>query len=234
MRDGTENARENIGKRQMKGAIFDLDGTLLDSMPIYDTAGGDTLRALGYTPRAGLYDALRTLSGNEVLEYFHREYDTRETIAELEAALDKQLERFYADTAPLKPGVARLLEALRGLGIPMAVATATRRIHVEAALERTGAAKYFSRIFTCPEENTGKREPTIFLRAAEFLGTAPGETYVFEDSLHAIKSAKSAGFYVVAFYDGSERNNQAGIRELADEYYDSPAGFEISQGGGGL
>jgi beta-phosphoglucomutase-like phosphatase (HAD superfamily) len=99
---------------------------------------------------------------------------------------------------------------------------------VEAALERTGAARYFSRVFTCSEENTGKREPTIFLRAAEFLRSEPQRTDVFEDALHAVRSAKGAGFYVVAFYDEYEDKNKNEIRALADEYYKTPAEAAIA------
>ncbi|MDR3209010.1 MAG: HAD family phosphatase, partial [Oscillospiraceae bacterium] len=120
--------------KTIRGAIFDMDGTLLDSMPIYDTAVPDMLRALGYAPRADLYDAVRPLSGTEVLAYLRREYRVAETLDELDAALDRELFAYYAQIPPLKPGVLPVLEGLAANKIPMCVATATNRVHVEAAL----------------------------------------------------------------------------------------------------
>ncbi|MDR0839412.1 MAG: HAD family phosphatase [Oscillospiraceae bacterium] len=209
------------------GAIFDLDGTLFDSMPIYDTVTADMLRDLGYAPRAELREQVRSLSGMQVLEHMRREYNTRETAEELESELDRRLYDFYAHTAPLKPGVPRLLEALKSRGIPMAVATATNRIHVEAALERTGIAQYFKRVFTCSEERTGKTDPKIFLTAAEFLGSKPEETLVFEDAIHAVRSAVGAGFRVIAVRDAAEENNREEMKALAERYLDTLEDFEL-------
>lgn len=210
-----------------KAAIFDLDGTLFDSMPIYKTAVPDMLRVLGYEPRDGLYDDLRVLSAREVQVYLQREYNTRESIEELEAALEAQLLDYYANVTELKPGVPELLKSLQDKGIAMCIATATRRTPVEAALQRTGIAHYFSRIFTCAEENTGKREPLIFLRAAEFLGASPAETCVFEDAIHAIRTAKAAGFYVVAIRDEAEDDNRDEIIALADQFHETPESIVV-------
>ena len=100
----------------------------------------------------------------------------------------------YRDEVLPKPGVAAYLESLKKQGIPMAVATATNRPMVEAALARTGLAGYFKQIFTCTEIGAGKERPDIYLAAAKALGTHPADTWVFEDALYAIKTAKAAGF----------------------------------------
>ena len=211
--------------RNIRGAIFDMDGTLLDSMPIYDTAISDMMRSLGYSPREDLYEAVRPLSGNEVLEYLRGEYGVTHTLDELNDALDRELFDYYNTTPPMKPGVLALLDKLRAENIPMCVATATNRVHVEAALNRLGIAGYFTRIFTCAEEETGKREPKIFLKAAEHLGFAPTDVYVFEDAVHAIHTAKNAGFRVVAVRDLAEDKNRAEIISVADEFYDDLSDF---------
>ncbi|MFR1948731.1 MAG: HAD-IA family hydrolase [Roseburia hominis] len=114
----------------------------------------------------------------------------------------------YRDEVLPKPGVAAYLESLKKQGIPMAVATATNRPMVEAALARTGLASYFKQIFTCTEIGAGKERPDIYLAAAKALGTHPADTWVFEDALYAIKTAKAAGFYTVGFYDETSRNDQ--------------------------
>jgi HAD superfamily hydrolase (TIGR01509 family) len=211
----------------IKTAIFDMDGTLLDSMKIYETAYNATLRALGYEPRDGLREAVRPLSGTEILRYLQREYAMPQSLEQIETALDEQLFGYYSTTPQLKSGVPRLLETLESRGIPMAVATATKRVHVEAALRRVGIARYFKRIFTCSEENTGKTQPKIFLTAAAFLGAEPRDTYVVEDALHAVTTAKNAGFYVVAVADASAARHRAEIIAAADEFYEDFEGFTL-------
>jgi HAD superfamily hydrolase (TIGR01509 family) len=198
-----------------------MDGTLLDSMEIYNTAIPDMMRSLGYVPRDDLYEAVRPLSGDEVLEYLQSEYGVTQTLGELGAALDRQLYDWYAFSAPPKPGVFSVVSALHERGIPMCVATATERVHVENALSRVGLLPYFRRIFTCPEEGLGKRESAFFLRAAAYLGAAPEKTVVVEDALHAIEGAKRGGFYVVAAGDKAEEVNRAAIGACADEFYDN-------------
>lgn len=86
------------------------------------------------------------------------------------------------------------------------------------AFERLGIAKYFDRIFTCEEVGAGKTKPDIYLRAAEYLGTHPEETVVFEDVIHAIRSAKQAGFQVVGIYDETSKDDQEEVRREADWY----------------
>ena len=203
----------------MKAAIFDLDGTLIDSMYIYDTAYHNVVRALGYEPCENLRPQTRSLSGTEVIVFLKEAHGMSETVEEIEAALDEQLFGFYSTTPPLKPGVLEFLSHLEAQGVPMCVATATKRLHVEAALSRLGIARFFKRIFTCQEEQTGKSKPKIFLTAAEFLGTEPCDTCVFEDAHHAIETAKMAGFRVVGIEDESALQWRDEIRATADEYY---------------
>ncbi|MDR3278677.1 MAG: HAD family phosphatase, partial [Oscillospiraceae bacterium] len=204
------------GINNIRGAIFDLDGTLLDSMPIYESIDADLLKTIGKTAKPGIYDAIRPLSGMQVPEYLRAEYALEQSAEWIMARLDTLLYDFYARTAPVKPGAARTLEALARQGVRMCVATATNRELVEISLKRTGLDKYFERIFTCAEEGAGKDEPTIFLKAAGFLGTELAETVVFEDSLHAILSAKRGGFPVVAVFDKSSERHRAEIERLAD------------------
>lgn len=188
----------------IRGAIFDLDGTLLDSMPVWDTLASDYLRSLGTSPKPGLDEAVSRMSVEQAAEYIRGEYGLAETPEEIVRGVNGMLGDFYRQTAPLKPGVPGFLERLREGGAKMCVATATDRSLVEAALLRTGVREYFSEIFTCAGVGHGKDEPDIFRAALAHLGTPKSATVVFEDALHAVATAKRDGFVVAAVYDSHE------------------------------
>lgn len=107
----------------------------------------------------------------------------------------------------------------------MVVATSTDRMHAEAALKRAGIEEYFDRVFTCSEVGAGKSNPEIFEQAGRQLGTRKSTTWVFEDALYAIKTAKAAGFPTVGLYDETSRKDQKEIRAMADRYLHSAQEF---------
>ena len=199
----------------LKGAIFDFDGTLFDSMSIWDTVGEDYLRSIGYAPKAGLREALSTLSLRQGAEYMQEAYDLPLTVPEIMEGINKTVEGCYFHTVQPKPGVPEFLETLQRQGVQMCIATATDRYQIEAALKRCHLDGYFGEVFTCTGVGHGKDEPHIFEAALAWLGTAKEDTLVFEDAYHAIQTAKRAGFRVAAVYDAHEPH-QAEIRELAD------------------
>lgn len=201
----------------IRGAIFDADGTLLDSMGIWETLGADYLRARGLQPRPGLAEALAPLSMEQAARYLRQEYSVTLTEAEIITGLNGMLERYYREEVQLKPGALGFLRQLRERGISMCIATATDRSLMEAALTRCGALEYFSRVFTCGEVGFGKDQPLIYRAALAHLGTKKQETLVFEDALHALATAKADGFPVVGVFDPWEPR-QAEIKALADQY----------------
>ncbi len=209
----------------MQGAIFDVDGTLLDSMSIWDTIGSDYLRSIGYEPRENLNEVFKNMSLLQAAEYYRREYGVTRSAGEIMDGVNAMLERFYRHEAPLKPGAAELVERLRRKGVRLCIATATDRFLVEAALERCGILSYFEKIFTCSEVGRGKDEPMIFEAALDFLGTEKSKTLVFDDALYAVRTAKGAGFPVAAVYDSHEKA-QAEIRALADLYLEDLTQFD--------
>lgn len=204
-----------------KGAIFDMDGTLLDSMPVWETVAADYLLTQGITPNDDVREAVRAMSIQQVCEHFCSEYGLKLTNEEITTSINSMVEDFYFHQAPLKQGVTDMLERLKSKGVKMVVATATDRHLVERGLRRTGILDYFERIFTCTEVGAGKDRPDIFHEACSFLGTSLNDTVVFEDALYAVKTAKEAGFKVIALFDESAHEQQELIQRYADHYYSS-------------
>ena len=202
---------------RIRGAIFDVDGTLLDSMFIWDTIGETYLRSIGYQPKENLNETFKNMSLHQAARYYQTEYGVTQSIDEIMDGVNAMLERYYRFEVPLKPGVAELLERLRQDGVKLCIATATDRHLVEAALDRCGVLSCFGEIFTCNEVGHGKDEPDIFEAALRFLGTRREETLVVDDALYAVRTAKEAGFPVAAVYDSHEKA-QDQIRMLADVY----------------
>lgn len=201
----------------LKCCIFDFDGTLFDSMFIWDQAGELYLRGLGKTPLPSTAEDLRTMSLRQAAQYFQTTYALPFPVEEIMEGINRTVEAFYFHDALPKPGVTALLEQLRQAGVAMGIATATDRYQIEAALRRCGLEHYFDAIFTCSEVGHGKERPEIYRMALEHLGADRGSCVVFEDALHAVKTAKADGFPVVAVYDVSEpRQDQ--LLALADCY----------------
>ena len=202
---------------RIRGAIFDVDGTLLDSMFIWDTIGETYLRSIGYQPKENLNETFKNMSLHQAARYYQTEYGVTQSIDEIMDGVNAMLERYYRFEVPLKPGVAELLERLRQDGVRLCIATATDRHLVEAGLDRCGVLSCFGEIFTCNEVGHGKDEPDIFEATLRFLGTRREETLVFDDALYAVRTAKEAGFPVAAVYDSHERS-QAEVRARSDLY----------------
>lgn len=201
----------------IQGLIFDFDGTLFDSIFIWDTAGEVYLRSIGKEPEAALQKVLKPMSLLQSAQYIRAKYDASLSVEKIMDGVNRIVEDFYFHTVMPKPGVVDFLKELYRRDIRMCIATATDRYQVEAALKRCGMEHFFTEIFTCNEIGSGKDKPGIFRKAMRRLETDRDTTAVIEDSIHAIKTAKADGFSVVAVFDSSEKQ-QNKIRSLADCY----------------
>ena len=199
----------------LKGAIFDLDGTLFDSMFIWDTAGEVYLRSIGIEPREDLQKVLKPMSLLQSATYIREKYGLSLTVEEIMDGINRTVEDFYFHTVQPKEGVVVFLEQMKNQGVKMCIATATDRYQAQAALKRCGMEAFFSEIFTCTDVGHGKDEPFIFEKALEHLGTTKADTVVFEDAYHAAKTAKADGFITVAVYDSHE-TKQAELHCVSD------------------
>jgi len=201
----------------IKGAIFDLDGTIIDSMFIWDTVGEDYLRSLGKEPKENIAEVFKTFTLTQAAEYYRNNYGIKMSIQEIVDGINNLVTKTYRTKVTLKPGVSDFLKRLQRLGVKMCVATVTDRSVAEDVLSRLNVREYFSEIFTCSEVGYNKETPEIYRQALKHLGTTKTETVVFEDVLHTIKTAKEDGFKVAAVYDSHEPKQEE-MKELSDYY----------------
>jgi len=200
------------------GAIFDADGTLLDSMYVWETIAEDYLRSQGLEPHDDLTERFRAMSLPQAAAYYQREYGLALSAEAIMDGINARIARAYREAVREKPGAARLLERLRRQGTVMCVATATNRSLVETALSRLGLGHYFQEIWGCTELNMSKDQPEIFRFAQRQLGTAPEATWVFEDSPHAALSARAAGLKVAGVYEPTHAAFSGRMRQICDVY----------------
>ena len=201
----------------IQGVIFDFDGTLFDSMFIWDTAGEVYLRSIGREPEADLQKVLKPMSLLQSAQYIREKYHISLSVEDIMDGVNRTVEGFYFHTAQPKPGVVDFLEELHRRNIKMCIATATDRYQVEAALQRCKMRHFFSEIFTCTEVGSGKDRPDIFRKAMEHLQTDRSNTAVVEDAYHAAFTAKQDSFMVVGVYDSHESRQQE-LLQIADVF----------------
>lgn len=207
----------------ISAAIFDIDGTLLDSSGIWEHLGERFLLSRGITPQPGLSGILAPMTMEESCRFLRENYCLPDSPEAIRTALLSMIAYFYRQECRLRPGAAQLVQALHDRGVRLVLATAGDRALSEAALDRCGILQRFSGIVTCAEYG-GKSSPEIFLAAAEIAGFPPEECAVFEDSLAAVKTAKAAGFLTAAVADISEPRQDL-LEQTADYYRAAPGDY---------
>ena len=201
----------------MKGAIFDFDGTVVDSMYIWDNISMDYLRSLKIEPRENLNEVFAKFSLEEAADYYRKNYGVSLSVSEIVSGVNKMIKTFYNTKVMPKNGIKKYLEYLKECGVKMCIATLSDKELVLNTLCRLELSKYFSEVFTCTDFGTGKTTPDIYRTALLHLGTPKEETYVFEDALYAAKTAKADGFSVVGIYDRYEPNQEM-LKKVSNLY----------------
>ncbi len=190
-----------INAFEIDNIIFDMDGTLLDSLSVWVDSDREFITGLGFEYDSKCSLAMKKMFFDSACEYLVKEYSLPFSAEETGKRILAIVEEHYISGVPLKDGAEEFLEYAKKSGIKMCVATSNKRKLAEDALNAKGIMKYFEFVLTSDEVGCGKESPEIFLKAAEMLGAAPENTIVFEDSIHAVMSAKAVGFKVVGVYD---------------------------------
>ncbi len=206
---------------KFKSAIFDMDGTLVDSLMFWDILwselGKKHLNDETFRPSEEDDRAVRTLTLKDGMLLIHNNYHIGKSGDALLEETNNMIFDFYSKKVKLKNGVKEFLDYCYNSGCKMCIASATSLDFVKLALKNCGIEKYFSKIFSCADIKIGKEKPDIFFQAQQFLSTEISETWVFEDSAVSVNTAKNAGFKVVGIYD-KFNFGQEEIKKLSDIY----------------
>ncbi len=201
----------------LKGAIFDFDGTIVNSMYIWENIAMDYLRSLGIEPRENLTKVFAKFSLEQAAKYYQEHYGVTLSASEIISGVNEMIRDFYRTKVSLKNGIKEYLKYLHGNDVKMCIATLTDRNIVKETLQRLGISEYFSAVFTCSDFGVGKTSPEIYRTALLHLGTGKEETFVFEDTLFAAQTAKNDGFSVVGILDEYEPNQKT-LKNVSDIY----------------
>jgi HAD superfamily hydrolase (TIGR01509 family) len=207
--------------KKLKYKIFDLDGTLLDSMAAWRNLGKDYLLQKGINPPDNLNEIIAAMSMIESAAYFQKAFKIDLSAEEIIKEIKMLIENKYKYEFKLKPYVKEYLQKLKDENSVMCIVTATPLKLAKAALERNEIKKYFSFVISCDEVGLGKNKPDIFLLAANRLNAEPFEIAVYEDADFALITAKEAGFYTIGVYDDYFKNERKDIELISDIYIES-------------
>ena len=207
--------------KNFKGAIFDLDGTLLDSMHIWHDVDEEFFRRRNLKVTPEYIEVIKNMHLKAAAVYTKEKYNIKEDIDEIVEEWLDLCTQGYLNNVDLKPGVYEYLKMLSDKGIKMAFATASEKQVCEGVLKKHKIFDFFSSFAYVSEINIGKTEPDIYLLAAERIGVKAEECIVFEDIIEGIRGAKKGNFTVCGVFDKSSAKDEDEIRKTADYYIKS-------------
>ena len=185
-------------------AIFDMDGTLVDSMGFWKRLAFEYLESHGVTDvSAEILERIKPMTMTESAALFIEEYGLSGTPESVAADMNAMMDDHYRSDIPLKPGVKEYLTKLKAVGVRMCVASATAESLMEACLGRLGVLVDFEFLLSCETVGAGKKRPDVYLESIKRMDAQVSETAVYEDAIYAAETAKLAGFYVVGVQDES-------------------------------
>ncbi|GAA0086998.1 HAD family phosphatase [Clostridium sp. CTA-7] len=202
----------------IQAVIFDLDGTLIDSMGIWAQIDEEYLSKFGYNVPDNLQEKITHLTLTETAIYFKNNFNIDSSIEDIIFTWHEMAFYHYSNTIKLKDGVVEYLTLLKQKGVKIALATSNSIPLLEVTLKRNNIYHFFDSITTTEEVKKSKDNPDIYLLSAKKLNVDPNKCLVFEDIVQAVKGAKLAGMKVFAIYDKASENQKEALINIADKY----------------
>ncbi|MCD8074149.1 MAG: HAD family phosphatase [Lachnospiraceae bacterium] len=204
--------------KQAEAVIFDLDGTLVDSMWVWTDIDLAFLGRYGYAPTPELTVAIEGMGFTETAVYFKEQFSLPQTIEEIKEEWNRMALGIYGTKVPLKPGAAAFLRYLKDNAYPTAIASSNSQELIRAVLANHQLEDCFDAIVTSCEVAKGKPSPDVYLAAAAKLGVPAESCLVFEDVPMGVLAGKNAGMRVCAMEDDFSSARKEEVRRLADYY----------------
>ena len=199
---------KTLSREGVKLLIFDLDGTLLDSMSVWHDVDVEFLGRYGYEVTPEYTDVVKRASIEDAARYTQEKYRIPLTWQEIQDTWESMVYDFYRSEVKLKEGAGEYVKEAKRLGFRLSVTTALSKKNANAALEATGIRDLFDCVITLEDfdGNINKGSPDVFLRASSYISATgdvitPDKAIVYDDVLQAIEGAKAGGFLTCAVYD---------------------------------
>ena len=201
--------------RRPAAAICDFDGTIADSMYIWTDAPRNLILHHGTVPPDNLLELISPMTMNETMAWIRDNFIPDADVDELTKELYRDITVMYARDVQPKTGAVDALIRMKAEGMRICILSATEEPLVLSAVKRFGIEDLFEFI-ACSDDWGGKTHADCFLAAAKRLNVKPNDAIVFEDALHAARTAKSAGFLIGGVYDKSQDENWQELKRISD------------------
>lgn len=186
------------------GVVFDCDGTLLDSMGVWYELQEDLAKRAGGTLTSDDVAEIAPMSIPEVGAFFHKKFGLGESDAEVVGMIDEYMLDFYRNRAKARPGALEFAQGLAAQGVHLTVASSSPKAYLMAGMERCGFANLLDRVLSVNDVHSTKREPDVWDRARQIMGTPKETTWGVEDSAYAVDTLRNAGYRTLGVYDSDD------------------------------
>ncbi|HHU68802.1 MAG TPA: HAD family phosphatase [Thermoanaerobacterales bacterium] len=203
----------------VKAVIFDMDGTIVDSMWVWDEVDIKFLGKRGIPVHKDLHECINGMSFSETAKYFKKRFNLNDSIIDIKNEWTLLADDYYKNRISLKKGVDDLIKTFFKNNFKLGIGSSSSKHFIEIVLNRFLLKEYFHSIRVSCEVEKGKPYPDVYLKVAEDLLVNPKDCLVFEDSKAGVIAAKSAGMKVYAVADNYSRKDWDEIREIADGFF---------------